>query len=93
MQKESRVSGLYNLESDDQLTHMGSALGAFTEEYRPDSDDEAGIDPSIVEQVHFGGGDDEPQHRSTKEVYEEIIAKSKLARVSSAVIVLLVRCE
>jgi hypothetical protein len=39
------------------------------------------LDEDLVDQLHFGGGEDDPTRNMTKkEIYEQVIAKSKKAK-------------
>lgn len=75
----------FNLEdnSEDELTHLGQSLSQMDDEMfqkKNESDDEGNgfIDKHTVHAAHFGGFDDDPDRKKSKnEVMQEIIQKSK----------------
>ena len=92
--KKLKNSALYNLEEEEELTHMGQSLSAtgFGEAglervaHGNDSDsDDGNIDSEVVKHVHFGGFDDaqgDPNaKKSRSEIMKEVIAKSKMHKV------------
>ncbi|KAF2077252.1 hypothetical protein CYY_001441 [Polysphondylium violaceum] len=92
-QKEKmRNKNQYNLDDDaEELTHMGQSLGdKLIEDYQPDSDDQGSDDEMgkefLDERTRFGGGDDDDENRkrSTKDIYQEIIEKSKAGKAERA---------
>ncbi|KAI8998168.1 nucleolar protein 14 [Gaertneriomyces semiglobifer] len=91
--KRSDYGSLFNLEDEDELTHLGRSLAdedAFKDAglRRVDNDDDSDsgqIDQNTVKYSHFGGfSEDEGEEgedgrkKSKNEVMKEIIAKSKM---------------
>ncbi|KAI8851833.1 nucleolar protein 14 [Chytridium lagenaria] len=72
----------FNLEEEDELTHLGKSLSSF-EDFNDGMDDFDGMDDQIdantVSMAHFGNFDDEDgsKKKSRNEIMQEIIAKSK----------------
>eukprot|EP01132_Coremiostelium_polycephalum_P006724 gene6724-8336_t len=99
-QKEKlKNKNLYNLNDDEEeLTHLGQSLGnVIQDDYVPDSDDDGngGDDGDEVgkeflsEHQRFGSGsglnaDGTERKKSSKEIYQEIIEKSKNAKAERA---------
>eukprot|EP00057_Strongylocentrotus_purpuratus_P008349 XP_011662823.1 PREDICTED: nucleolar protein 14 [Strongylocentrotus purpuratus] len=86
-QRNHEKSGMYSLNTDEDLTHYGQSLSSLEKFEEPDlaSDDEEGgmIDKKFVAEEHFGGfltkkkTDEEGKPKTRQEIFEEIIAKSK----------------
>ncbi|KAJ2997871.1 nucleolar complex protein 14 [Globomyces sp. JEL0801] len=83
--KNIRANAMYNLEEEDELTHLGQSLSGFDDaglEAVPNDDESDGmIDASIVKYTHFGGfdeGNDPNAKKSRNEIMKEVIAKSKM---------------
>ncbi|KAH3757039.1 nucleolar protein 14 [Pelomyxa schiedti] len=80
----------YNLTDGDEdvgdisFTHGGKPLdyNALPEVQAEEEDNDLSAD--LVSKAHFGGGDEDDKRKSAKDVYDEIIAKSKLARAERA---------
>eukprot|EP00742_Colponemidia_sp_Colp-10_P007849 GILJ01008463.1.p1 GENE.GILJ01008463.1~~GILJ01008463.1.p1 ORF type:complete len:907 (-),score=214.06 GILJ01008463.1:178-2898(-) len=95
-QARMKRGSIFNLEEEDQLTHLGQSLGDDFKDAINMSDDEdkAGdLERELVSQHHFGGGfvkregavDENGERKKTsKEIYEEIIAKSKMHKAEKA---------
>ncbi|KAJ1967837.1 nucleolar complex protein 14, partial [Dispira parvispora] len=90
-QSQFRKEDMFNLEDDEDLTHLGQSLGNMDDFDETglqlssgDEDDGTGtIDGQTVAQKHFGGFDpEEPtgsgENKSKAEVMKELIAKSKM---------------
>jgi nucleolar protein 14 len=97
--KESKRAKKFFLEDDEsdgptfKLTHKGRALEEADDfkEHVSDSSDDGRIQDEVVEQFHFGGGDQEQDKddlftvKKTKDqVYTEIMLKSKLYKEQQA---------
>ncbi|KAI8895140.1 nucleolar protein 14 [Globomyces pollinis-pini] len=83
--KNIRANAMYNLEEEDELTHLGQSLSGFDDaglEAVPNDDESDGmIDASVVKYTHFGGfdeGNDPNAKKSRNEIMKEVIAKSKM---------------
>ncbi|EGC38706.1 hypothetical protein DICPUDRAFT_148604 [Dictyostelium purpureum] len=98
-QKEKmRNKNLYSLDDNEEsheLTHLGQSLGqslgdgVVAQDDYVASDDEVDEDNEFLsERQRFGGGEDEQNkretHKSSKEVYQEIIEKSKQGKAERA---------
>ncbi|KAJ1660448.1 nucleolar complex protein 14 [Dispira simplex] len=90
-QSQFRKGDMFNLEDDEDLTHLGQSLGNMDDfdetglqSSSDDEDDGTGtIDRQTVARNHFGGfGPEEPtgsgENKSKAEVMKELIAKSKM---------------
>ncbi|KAJ3087507.1 nucleolar complex protein 14 [Quaeritorhiza haematococci] len=81
--KRSERSSAFNLEDEDELTHMGQSLSNLDSSFArfgSDSEDEGNIDFSTVDRDHFGGFEEakeEGDRKSKSEIMKEVIAKSK----------------
>jgi len=92
-EKMRNKGSLYNLDDEaEELTHMGQSLGdKLIEDYQPESGDEGSDDELgnelMNERTRFGGGEDmdgDDRKRSTKDIYQEIIEKSKAGKAERA---------
>lgn len=92
-QKSSR-GNMFNLGDEDiSLTHYGQSLSTMDDFddaglALSDEEEDKQMDKNIVSRMHFGGFDDDEQpeeeerHKSKHEIMKEIIAKSKLHKVT-----------
>jgi nucleolar protein 14 len=89
MKEKSRKTNtaLFNLEEEEELTHMGQSLSVsgfgeagLVEVERDDDSDKGEIDADMVRYGHFGGFQEKEEKdgkKSRGEIMKEIIAKSK----------------
>uniref|UniRef100_H2YBE1 Nucleolar protein 14 n=1 Tax=Ciona savignyi TaxID=51511 RepID=H2YBE1_CIOSA len=91
--KKHEKMAQFNLNDDEELTHLGRSLSTMNKfddfEESDNEDGPGGTISEYVENAHFGGGiftkktsetNNDEMNKTRKEVIEDIIAKSKLAK-------------
>ena len=83
----SLSSSIFNLQEEEDLTHLGQSLSNMDDFEAAgltrvaSDDDEGNIDAEMVKQIHFGGFEDqkdENRRKSRAEIMHEVISKSKM---------------
>lgn len=80
IERKKSKSNMFNLNEDEELTHLGRSIGQMDKFDDPlsESEDEERVDGDIVKKAHFGGfltkKNSEESEKSHKAIMDEIIA-------------------